>query len=254
MRYSEYRQQAILDVLRESERVSVNSLAAQLDVSPESIRRDLRQLELQGSARRVYGGAILKPAEGDRPFGERSRVNVREKVKIGESAARLIENGMKIFVGSGTTTLACVKHLSAHRELTIVTNSIAVAAHFFSRSWGTSVRVLGGPMVPEYQATFGHTTLASMAEHRFDIALLGASAVNLEQGFMGYGEDEVVMLNAARANANRTIVVADSSKFGRFGAVRAFGLGDVHTVVTSGKLADDFVAAFSQSNVHLVQA
>lgn len=254
MRYSEYRQQAILEVLRESERVSVNALAVQLDVSPESIRRDLRELEQRGSARRVYGGAILRAAEGDRPFGERSRANVREKAKIGESAATLVENGMKIFVGSGTTTLACVKHLSKHKELTIVTNSIAVAAHFFSRSWGTSVRVLGGAMVPEYQATFGHTTLASVAEHRFDVAILGASAVNVEEGFMGYGEDEVALQNAARAHANRTIVVADSSKFGRFGAVRSFGFGDVHTVVTSGKLQDEFLVAFSNSNVRVIQA
>jgi len=253
MRFTEFRQEAILEILRASERVSVNALADRLDVSPESIRRDLRQLELQGFARRVYGGAVLSPLEGDRPFAERNRVNAREKTKIAEAAAALVENGMKIYISSGTTTLACVKHLYKHQDLTIFTNSIAVAAHFFSRGWGTSVRVLGGPMVPEYQATFGHATIMALSGHRFDLALMGASAVHVDHGFMGYGEDEVALHNAARLQAARTMIVADSSKFGRFGSVRAFGLGDANQVITSGKIGEDFLQRFAELNVDLIQ-
>lgn len=253
MRFTESRQEAILEILRASERVSVNALAARLDVSPESIRRDLRQLEMEGFARRVYGGAVLSPVEGDRPFAERNRVNAREKTKIAEAAAALVENGMKIYVSSGTTTLACVKHLYQHQDLTIFTNSIAVAAHFFSRGWGTSVRVLGGPMVPEYQATFGHATILALNGHRFDLALMGASAVHVDHGFMGYGEDEVALHNAARLQAAQTVMVADSSKFGRFGSVQAFGLGDANHVITSGKIGDDFIQRFAELKVDLIQ-
>jgi len=251
MRFSEYRQERILEILKANERASVNSLSERLEVSPESIRRDLRVLELKGFARRVYGGAVLAPTEGDRPFADRSRVNAAEKNRIGEKAAALVQDGMKIFVSSGTTTLACVKHLHRHQELTIFTNSIAVAAHFFSHGWGTTVRVLGGNMVPEYQATFGHATITALSGHHFDLALMGASAVHLDHGFMGFGEDEIALHNAGRLQASTTVMVADASKFGRFGSVRAFGLGDVHHVITTPDLGADFVQQFTDLGVEL---
>ncbi|HWK63666.1 MAG TPA: DeoR/GlpR family DNA-binding transcription regulator [Rhizobiaceae bacterium] len=253
MRFSEFRQEKILDILRANERASVNSLAERLEVSPESIRRDLRVLEINGFARRVYGGAVLTPNESDKPFGERSRVNAPEKNLIAEKAASLVQNGMKIFVSSGTTTLACVKHLHKHQDLTIFTNSIAVAAHFFSHGWGTSVRVLGGPMVPEYQATFGHATITALNGHRFDLALMGASAVHIDHGFMGFGEDEVALHDAARLQASATVMVADASKFGRFGSVRAFGLGDAHHVVTTSGIGQDFIQRFNDLGVNLIK-
>ncbi|WP_137113392.1 DeoR/GlpR family DNA-binding transcription regulator [Mesorhizobium sp. GR13] len=253
MRFSEFRQEKILEILRSNERASVNALAERLEVSPESIRRDLRALEINGFARRVYGGAVLTQTEADRPFGERSRVNAPEKNLIAEKAAGLIQDGMKIFVSSGTTTLACVKHLHKHQDLTIFTNSIAVAAHFFSHGWGTSVRVLGGPMVPEYQAIFGHATISALNGHRFDIAMMGASAVHIDHGFMGFGEDEVALHDAARLQANTTIMVADGSKFGRFGSVRAFGLGDAHHVITTTGIGNEFVGRFAELGVNLIQ-
>lgn len=252
MRYSEFRQEKILEILRTNERASVNALAERLDVSPESIRRDLRLLEVNGFARRVYGGAVLTPTEADKPFGERSRVNAPEKNQIAEKAASLVRDGMKIFVSSGTTTLACVKQLHKHQDLTIFTNSIAVAAHFFSHGWGTSVRVLGGPMVPEYQATFGHATITALNGHRFDLALMGASAVHLDHGFMGFGEDEVALHEAARLQASTTVMVADASKFGLFGSVRAFGLGDAHHVITTKGVGEEFVQRFAELSVNLI--
>lgn len=253
MRFSGFRQEKILEILRTNERASVNLLADRLEVSPESIRRDLRLLEMNGFARRVYGGAVLTPTEGDKPFGERNRVNAPEKNLIAEKAASLVQNGMKIFVSSGTTTLACVKHLHKHQDLTIFTNSIAIAAHFFSHGWGTSVRVLGGPMVPEYQATFGHSTIMALNGHRFDLALMGASAVHVDQGFMGFGEDEVALHDEARRQAGTTIMVADPSKFGRFGSVRAFGLGDAHHVITTKGVGEEFVQRFAELRVDLIR-
>lgn len=251
MRFSEFRQERILEILKANERASVNSLAERLEVSPESIRRDLRMLESNGFARRVYGGAVLAPTEGDRPFADRSRVNAPEKNRIAEKVAEIVQSGMKIFVSSGTTTLACVKHFHKHQDLTIFTNSIAVAAHFFSHGWGTSVRVLGGSMVPEYQATFGHATITALNGHRFDLALMGASAVHIDHGFMGFGEDEVALHDAGRLQANTTVMVADASKFGRFGSVRAFGLGDAHHVITTTDIGEEFVQRFNELGVNL---
>jgi hypothetical protein len=90
------------------------------------------------------------------------------------------------------------------------------------------VRVLGGRLRPVYQATFGPETVAAMKEHFFDLAIIAISAVHAERGFMDYGEDEAIVRRVARAQAKRSVIVADSSKFGRLGSIHTFGLHDVH--------------------------
>ncbi|MDU0959895.1 MAG: DeoR family transcriptional regulator, partial [Bradyrhizobium sp.] len=84
MSFTESRLELIRAMLRQKQRVHVKDLVDQLKVSHESIRRDLRELETQGFARRVYGGAVLESQESDQPFAERLRVGGREKMRIGE--------------------------------------------------------------------------------------------------------------------------------------------------------------------------
>lgn len=253
MSFTEHRLKLILDMLKQHQRVGVNALASKLHVSPESIRRDLKELETRGYARRVYGGAVIDQQESDQPFADRIRVSAREKARIGEAAAALVEDGMKIFIDTGTTTLACLKHLEARKDVTIVSNSIAVAAHFFHLP-DASVRVLGGRMRPDYQATYGHETVNALKEHFFDLAIIAISAVHAERGFMDFGEDEAILRRTARAQAGRSVIVADSSKFGRLGSIHTFGLADIDALITSGVLAKEFSDHFSQSNVEIIHA
>ncbi|NRF10574.1 DeoR/GlpR family DNA-binding transcription regulator [Agrobacterium pusense] len=253
MSFTEHRLKLILDTLKQTQRVNVKELADHLHVSQESIPRDLKELEARGYARRVYGGAVLDQQESDQPFTERLRVASREKARIGEAAAALVEDGMKVFIDTGTTTLACLKHLESRKDITVVSNSLAVAAHFFHLPQA-SVRVLGGRMRPEYQATYGHETVAALKEHFFDLAIIAISAIHSDRGFMDFGEDEAVLRRVARAQAKRSVVVADSSKFGRLGSIHTFGLNDIDAVVTSGVMAREFSEQFNQSNVEIIHA
>lgn len=253
MSFTEHRLKLILDRLKQEQRVNVNQLAEQLQVSQESIRRDLKELESRGHARRVYGGAVLDQQESDQPFAERLRVGGREKARIGEAAAVLVQDGMKVFIDTGTTTLACLKHLENRKDLTIVSNSIAVAAHFFHVP-EASVRVLGGRMRSDYQATYGHETVAALKEHFFDLAIIAISAVHIERGFMDFGEDEAILRRIARAQAKRSVIVADSSKFGRLGSIHTLGLNEIDAVITTDGIAKEFSDKFIQSNVEIIHA
>jgi DeoR family glycerol-3-phosphate regulon repressor len=253
MSFTEHRLELIRDMLRHKQRVHVKDLVAQLNVSHESIRRDLRELETQGFARRVYGGAVIDRQESDQPFSERLRVGAKEKARIGEAAAALIQNGMKVFIDEGTTALACMRHIEGRKDITIVSNSLAVAAHFF-REPTPHMRVLGGRLRTEYQATFGHETVAAMKDHFFDLAIIAISAVHAERGFMDYGEDEAIVRRVARTQASRAVVVADSSKFGRIGSIHTFGLADVHAVITGAPLTQEFSTQFAKSNVDVIYA
>lgn len=253
MSFTEHRLKLILDVLKQNQRVNVKELADQLHVSQESIRRDLKVLEIRGYARRVYGGAVIDRQESDQPFAERLRVSAREKARIGEAAAVLVQDGMKVFIDTGTTTLACLKHLETRKDLTVVSNSLAVAAHFFHLP-EASVRVLGGRMRPDYQATYGHETVAAMKEHFFDLAIIAISAIHVERGFMDFGEDEAVLRRVARAQAKRSVIVADSSKFGRLGSIHTLGLNEIDAVITSGVMAKEFSDQFLEFNVEIIHA
>jgi DeoR/GlpR family transcriptional regulator of sugar metabolism len=251
MSFTEHRLELIRDLLRQQQRVQVSDLTERFKVSAESIRRDLRELETQGFARRVYGGAVVDRQESDQPFAERLRVGAREKGRIGAAAAALVKDGMKIFVDEGTTALACLKFIEARKDLTIVTNSLAAAAHFYYLPT-PSVRVLGGRLRPDYQATFGPEAVAAMKEHFFDLAIIAISAVHAERGFMDYGEDEAILRRVARAQAKRAVIVADSSKFGRLGSIHTFGLHDVHAVITGATLENEFAEQFLQSKVEII--
>ncbi|EJK88369.1 DeoR/GlpR family DNA-binding transcription regulator [Rhizobium sp. AP16] len=253
MSFTEHRLKVILDMLKQSQRVHVKDLADQLHVSQESIRRDLKELETRGYARRVYGGAVIDQQESDQPFPERLRVSAREKARIGEAAAALVEDGMKVFIDTGTTTIACLKHLEARKDITVVSNSLAVASHFFSVPQA-SVRVLGGRLRPEYQATYGHETIAALKEHFFDLAIIAISAIHIERGFMDFGEDEAILRRIARTQAKRSVIVADSSKFGRLGSIHTLALNEIDAVVTSGVIAKEFSDHFNQSNVEIIHA
>ncbi len=123
---SEHRYQEILTRLRDNGRVSVTPLAQLLSVSEETIRRDLKELEQSGMLRRIYGGAVPPRLDVERPVTERGKVNVRGKARVAELALSLVEDGMSVFIDSGTTTVAFARRLVG-RNVTVTTNSIDIA-------------------------------------------------------------------------------------------------------------------------------
>lgn len=253
MSYGERRMNVILEELRRNQRVQVADLSEMLGVSQESIRRDLKEMEARGHLRRVYGGAVADEKEADRPYSDRLRLAMREKIRIGQAAAALIENGMKVFIDTGTTAVACLRHLGDCRNVTVVSNSVAIAAYLCERP-EIGFRMLGGRLRPEYQAVYGHETMTALREHYFDLALLGISTVHLDRGFMDFGEDEAELRRIARDRARRSVVLADSSKFGRLGSIHTFDLDQAGGIVTSGIVPADFTARLQQLNVDLIHA
>ncbi|WP_246690197.1 DeoR/GlpR family DNA-binding transcription regulator [Methylorubrum populi] len=252
MGITERRLRLILDALERDGRVSVKELAARLAISTETVRRDLRDLERRGHARRVYGGAVTDRPEGDQPFDARARVATREKARLAEAALPLFEDGMTVFIDAGTTTLALARLLIG-RRLHIHTNALDIAG-LMGGACAAQVTVLGGEVRPEYRGLFGHRTLSGLREHVYDVAVMGIVTVHLAHGFMDLGHDEAVIRRAARTQTRRSVILADDSKFGRLGTVRTFALADIDTLVTNAPLARDFAHAFHSAKVDVIHA
>ncbi len=252
MAITERRLHLILSELKRDNRVSVNDLSASLAVSTETIRRDLKALEARGEARRVYGGAVLD-RKTEQPFAERRRVQAREKARIGAAAAALVEDGMTIFVDTGTTTLAFARHLVSRPGVTVHTNSIDVA-DLLGRNPKADVHVTGGTLVPVFKSLFGPDTTRAVERNVYDLAVMSIGTVHAEHGFMDRGQDEADLRRVARGRAKRSLMLADGSKFGRLGRITTFALTEVDVLVTDAPLKGAFAEQLYPSRVEVLHA
>ena len=200
--------------------VTVAALAEHFAVSPDTIRRDLDQLDSEGVIIRTHGGAMSNSAIPwhDTGLEDRSRLQPDQKEQIGLTAARLVADGNVLFINGGTTTLALVRHLSSRRELIIATNSLRVPAEINAEAC-RDLYVIGGHVRVSGQVTVGPVVFASSVsgvetDIRVDLALLGVGAVDAG-GISTSNLDEAAMLAQMASRARRVAILADSTKLDR---------------------------------------
>ncbi len=243
----------ILAELDRHDHVFVKDIAEQLKVSRETIRRDLKELELAGKLRCTYGGAIRPQTGDDRPISLRMRANAREKALIAARAARLVRDDTSIFIDAGTTTLAFARHLVDRDRVRVFTNSLDIAQLLAGGSLA-EITVMGGRLRPDYRALLGPLTLEAAAQHVFDVAFISIAAVDASHGFMDFGQDEASLRRLLARHAREVVVLADNAKFGRPAAVRTLDFRQVHRLVTDVQPAAAFVAKLEEARVETICA
>lgn len=123
------RKMRIIEYVRQNRTATIAALAKQFGVHEATIRRDLAEIERNGTLKRTHGGVIMEQWTQEEPsFTERTTLNSDQKMRIGKMAASLVKDGESIIIDSGTTTLHIVKHLLHRNDITIVTNDINIAA------------------------------------------------------------------------------------------------------------------------------
>ncbi|MFJ4044507.1 DeoR/GlpR family DNA-binding transcription regulator [Microbacterium sp. NPDC089987] len=236
--------------------VTVGRLAEHFGVSIDTIRRDLDQLDREGVVIRTHGGALR--AEGqlkDRALDVRLRMQTEEKEKIGRLAAGLVDEGAVVMLNAGTTTLAVARALRNHRDLTIATNNLRIPAEI-SPSAFRDLYVFGGAVRAITQATTGPVAFTMTpggpeVDIRCDLALIAVGAVD-EDGFSTSNMGDATMMAEMIQRAERTAILADSSKFGRRLFAQVTTLERVDYVVTDSPPAPAFATALAQAEVELL--
>src|SRR3982751_6072025 len=231
------RQQQVRRWLVDRGSVRVAESARVFRVSAETIRRDLRALADEGLADPVHGGAVLRDGVGAPAFGvphvtTRALIEQRAKNAIGVGAAARVRSGQVVVLDAGTTTLAVAHHLRQHRELTVVTNSVAIA-QVAAAIPASTVYVIGGKLVPESQSTIGPQAQRDLAGLRADWAFLGAAAVDVDGGFMSADPYEAEVKRAMIKTARQVALVLDATKFGARRFVSFGTAADIHLAFTS---------------------
>jgi DeoR/GlpR family transcriptional regulator of sugar metabolism len=214
----------------------VEALAERRQVSPSTIRRDLSQLQRQGRITRTYGGALVPDVFHERPFTESQRLNPGAKAAIAAVAAELVPPQGTVFLDAGTTCLAVARLLADRGPLTVVTRGLE-AAGLLARAQGIDVVIIGGRVQPLSHGVIGPLASLALERLRFDVALLGADAID---GTRGLGEptvEETWVKEQAASRADQVAVLADASKFDQH-APAWLAIEAPWTVVTDAAHAD----------------
>ena len=223
----------IRDVVETRRVVSTEDLARVLDVSTETVRRDLVQLGNRGQLRRVHGGAAARSVHvGPEPvFEDRAALNADAKVAIASVAVGLVQSGQTIVLDVGTTAVQVARALPDTFVGTVATCSLLVAAELATRST-IEVLIPGGRVSRGDLAVSGAPTVAFFADLRADVAFLGSGGIDADAGLTDFHFGEVATRRVILAHSARSYVLADSSKFARVAPHRVCGLDELSALIT----------------------
>ncbi len=229
----------LIDQFQHKPFLTVKELAAALNVSAMTVRRDLRLLAEEGVVRLTHGGAVRvvgRPLE--EMFAQRQDIRGAEKRAIGALAAQLAREGDVVGLDAGTTGLAVAHALHPSERLTVVTHSLAAIVELSTRPH-VEVMALGGLLHMHTCAFAGATVTAMLRELCLQTLFLSATGFTVEGGMTCSSLYETDTKRALIEAARRVILVADHTKLGHVSMMHVASLDVVHEVVTDAGLPDD---------------
>ncbi len=204
------RKQHILGKLRRDGQIVATSLSAEMGLSEDTIRRDLRALAAQGLLQRVHGGALpASPALAD--FATRSTLQSTGKLAIASAAANMVRPGQVVFVDGGSTCQKLAELLPPELKATVVTHSPTIAVALASHPH-VQVVLIGGLLFKHSVVAVGAAALEAIARVRADVYFMGASGIHVQSGLCTGDLEEAHIKRALMAQAAQTWLLASAEK------------------------------------------
>jgi len=219
--------------------ISVGALAELLDVSMQTIRRDIDELCEDEGLRRMHGRVELAEHRLNTPFDQRTDTNFAAKQAIGEAAARLIPDGSSLFISIGSTALAVARALRARKELTVITNNLS-AAMALSDEVSNRIIIPGGELRLPDRDILGDEVLSFFGRYRAQFGIFGTAGVAADGSLLEFHSAEVRASERIRLNAQTSILVIDRSKFGRLAPALGPNIAEIDRVVVDQPPGADF--------------
>jgi len=241
----------IIATARETGRVSVDDLARQFEVTPQTIRKDLNELCDRGHLQRVHGGAVLASGLTNMGYAARRQLASDAKHAIGETIASLIPNNASILINIGTTTEQVAMALRGKRELMVITNNINVI-NILSGYTDISVVVAPGTYRHSDGGVIGEAAVDFIRQFKVDFSVIGSSAIDRDGSLLDFDYQEVKVARAIIENSRHTILAADAMKFERTAPVRIAHLSQVDTFVTDKPLPSHLKQICGENEVSVI--
>jgi DeoR/GlpR family transcriptional regulator of sugar metabolism len=246
------RRREILSRLEREGKVVASELVADLGVSEDTVRRDLRELAAAGHVQRVHGGALPPPppAAGG-SFAQRLRVAPETKAHLAEAALPLLETANVLLLDGGTTALELARRLPRDRACTVLTNAPPVAGALADHP-RAEVVLIGGRLLKDAQVTVGSATVDALRQVRADACVLGICSLHPELGVTATDHDEAHVKRAMVAASAEVIALATAEKLGTAGPWVVAPLSDLTHLVTDA--GEDLTADYAAAGVSVVRA
>ena len=209
----------------------MDALAAHFGVTLQTIRRDLAELADSGKLERVHGGAVLPSGTVNIGYAERRTLNEDAKAAIARCCAQHIPEGASLFLNIGTSTEAVARALLQHRDLLVVTNNMNVA-NILAANADCRVVVTGGALRRADGGLIGNLAIETARHFRFDIAVIGCSAMDAQGDLLDFDMDEVGVSRTVLSQSRKSFLVADHSKFKRSAPVRIASAAEIDIFFT----------------------
>jgi DeoR/GlpR family transcriptional regulator of sugar metabolism len=235
--------------LDRGEPVIATSLAAEFEVSEDAIRRDLRALAAEGVCKRVYGGALpLSPASS--PIQVRSGQDLDRKRALAHAALKLLRKGQTLFLDAGSTNLQLAAKLPSDLALTVVTNSVPVAAQLMNRP-GIELVVIGGRVNPTVGGCVDARSIAEMRRFQIGLCFLGACALSVKNGIAGFDLADVDFKRSLLEVSASVAVMLTSTKIETSAPFRIGTITDIDHFIVERDAPRAVISALKRSGVEV---
>ncbi|GAB3543396.1 DeoR family fructose operon transcriptional repressor [Actinopolyspora lacussalsi] len=250
--YGAERRQVLVQRARRDGRIDVAAASTELEVAPETIRRDLGTLERQGLLRRVYGGAIPQERLDFEPgVSQRDQTAAAEKDRVARAALDLVPERGTLLLDAGTTTSRVAGLLPTDRELTVVTNSLPVANQLANRG-NLDLHLLGGRVRGTTLAAVESWALSVLDGLTIDVGLLGTNGFSAERGCTTPDSAESAVKSAMVRSCRERVLLADNTKYGRDHFSRFAEISDLDVLITNSGLHETAVSELRECGTDVV--
>jgi len=243
----EERQKVILEYLSKEHRVTLLELSAYLNVSEDTIRRDVKELSDQGLLKAVRGGAVA-PSPIPLHFRVRENHDVENKKIIAAKAISYLKDGQVVFIDGGTTSMALVASFPYDLKITVITNSFPVAA-LIEDLPNIELIFAGGKMCKTSFTTASIDTIDFFRNFRADICILGICSIHHDRGVTGVLYDDSQIKRNMIQNSNFVIALSSIEKIGTAESYLVCPLKDINVLVTNINPENEVLKAYKEADL-----
>lgn len=248
------RHSAIMNLLMKNGSIAVTELSDALKVSSVTIRKDLTELEKQKKLYRNHGKAMLiDPYMSNRSVNEKEKLFINEKQAIARLGASIVNDKESIIIASGSSVTALARELVTKDQLTVISASMTVS-EILCQNDKFDIIQLGGFLRHSSLTVVGKYAEMCLADFACSKLFLGVDGIDIDFGLTTTNLMEAqlnrVMMNAAA----KTIVLADSSKFGKRGFSRICGIEDVDHIITDRNIPESYAKHITDMGIRLTIA
>lgn len=241
----------IENLLEEQNTISINRLCEIFNVSKNTIRRDIVELEKRGTIKKVYGGIMRNQTNIPEPFAAREIKNKAKKKQLAKLAANLVNDNDIIYIDSGTTTMHMVPYLADKKNLTILTANVYVINEAFHYPQ-MNVIATGGSLYRPSNAFTGASVLQFLKDFNISKCFLAATGISLENGATNASPMEGDIKKYLTKHSKVKILLVDSTKINQVSLVTFSPLKDMDYIISDKKMPEEYEAYFKENDVTLI--